>query len=284
MPLALLAWPLYRFFCAMSATVDPGRAAGRRSLSSEMSDDEDESSRSTSTRPLLFISSLLPHPADGPCYSLSTAAFRANRLDQLAQLSVTMSSSRLPSKLSSLLVTVPNLSAAAQAKLGQAFTQVHSHPAGEGLTAEILAEVDMAFTTNRALSDLVRDFKETPNLKLVHLCSSGKASQLLFRAGLASKLTPGLPTWCSSLTFVGTTGADKAIASAAFAHQTSHPPADQSKAVTLCSASGIHVHSIPSYIIATWLASFHRLPMQLHFAKVRPSDVLRRPPAGTQND
>jgi hypothetical protein len=63
-------------------------------------------------------------------------------------------------------------------------------------------------------------------------------------------------------------GADKAIASAAFANQVAHPPADPSKAVTLCSASGIHVLSIPNYIIGTWLASFHRLPKQLHFAKV----------------
>lgn len=86
-----------------------------------------------------------------------------------------MPSTRLPSKLSSLLVTVPNLSAAAQAKLSQAFTHVYSHPAGEGLTAEILAEVDMAFTTNRALADHVRDFKETPKLELVHLCASGAA-------------------------------------------------------------------------------------------------------------
>lgn len=64
-------------------------------------------------------------------------------------------------------------------------------------------------------------------------------------------------------------GADKAIASAAFANQIANPPADPSKAVTLCSASGIHVMSIPNYIVGTWLASFHRLPKQLHFAKVR---------------
>jgi len=89
---------------------------------------------------------------------------------------ISMASKRLPSKLSSLLVTVPNLSAAAQAKLGQTFAHVHSHPGGEGLTADVLAEVDMAFTTNRALADHVRDFKEeTPKLELVHLCSSGAA-------------------------------------------------------------------------------------------------------------
>lgn len=82
--------------------------------------------------------------------------------------------SKLPSKLSSLLVLVPNLSPAAQVKLKQSFAAVHSHPAGEGLTPEILAGVDCAFTTNRALDGSVREFgRDAPKLELVQLCSAG---------------------------------------------------------------------------------------------------------------
>lgn len=88
-------------------------------------------------------------------------------------MSSSTATGQLSRKLATLLVQVPNLSSAAQARLASSFQTVHYAPGGKGLTKEVLDEMDWAFTTNRGLEG-VEKFEETKGLKVVQLCSSGE--------------------------------------------------------------------------------------------------------------
>lgn len=126
------------------------------------------------------------------------------------------------------LVVTPRLSDQALSKLRSLFKTVHYHP-DNNVPSQALSEVDVFFSTNRGIP--VDSFSKTPRLRHIQLVSAG---------------------------------AEKAIASPAFQEAIEHG----NERVTLSSSSGIHVVSIPPYIIATTLALYHRLPKQILVARV----------------
>ncbi|CED84436.1 D-3-phosphoglycerate dehydrogenase, D-isomer-specific 2-hydroxy acid dehydrogenase superfamily [Phaffia rhodozyma] len=133
---------------------------------------------------------------------------------------------------SQTVLILAELSHLSLCKVREEFSTVHYHPFSGDLSSvafskEILSTIDVVF--------------------LDHNVS-------LLRAIRSFEETPKL-----QYLQLCTSGADKAIASSAFSRTNNN--------VTLCNVSGIHTLSIPTYVLSTVLAVYHRLPTQILIAR-----------------
>ncbi|ODN95780.1 hypothetical protein L198_04398 [Cryptococcus wingfieldii CBS 7118] len=116
-------------------------------------------------------------------------------------------------------------------RLHKAFAKVHYHPDGV-LPKEALQEADILFTEMVGVPAQITDLKaEIPNLKLIQLVCAGS---------------------------------EKALACPAVKNYV----AQSDRSITLANASGIHVLSIPNYVVASILGAYHQLSRQIIFGAV----------------
>ncbi|WVQ72853.1 hypothetical protein IAR50_002414 [Cryptococcus sp. DSM 104548] len=116
-------------------------------------------------------------------------------------------------------------------RLHKAFAKVHYHPDGV-LPKQALQEADILFTEMVGVPAHVADLKaEIPNLKLIQLVCAGS---------------------------------EKALASPAVAKYA----AGSDRSIVLANASGIHVLSIPNYVVASILGAYHQLTRQIVFGAI----------------
>lgn len=114
-------------------------------------------------------------------------------------------------------------------KLRGTFKTVHYHPDGD-LPTDVASTVQLLLTTNKGLPPKFKSVQELPHLKHVQMISAG---------------------------------ADKALASDRASAYAANP------AVTLSTASGIHVLSIPNYVVAMVINIFNQIPRQIEISRVR---------------
>ncbi|OCF39667.1 oxidoreductase [Kwoniella heveanensis CBS 569] len=126
------------------------------------------------------------------------------------------------------------LSSAAEEKLKSSFKGFHYHPnkpdSPAKFTKEELSEIEFFFTTGRGLP--VSSLDELPKLKHIQLASAGSDA------------------------------AQRSEAIAAYKEK-----AGQEQAISLSTASGTHVLSIPNYAVAMVIALYHQLPRMITRAK-----------------
>ncbi|TYJ53661.1 hypothetical protein B9479_005687 [Cryptococcus floricola] len=116
-------------------------------------------------------------------------------------------------------------------RLHKAFAKVHYHPDGV-LPKEALQEADILFTEMVGVPAQITDLKaEIPNLKLIQLVCAGSEKVLA---------CPAVKNYA----------------------------AQSDRSITLANASGIHVLSIPNYVVASILGAYHQLSRQIIFGAV----------------
>ncbi|PWN50496.1 hypothetical protein IE53DRAFT_92692 [Violaceomyces palustris] len=145
-------------------------------------------------------------------------------------------------KLKAIYVNPP-LSEACLARLADLAEVIHCYPGSDDPPKEIFQEVEAIFLRYRELPSYIQDLsRDAPNLKLIQLSSSGadKVIKSLYKRGGEDR----------------TTTAEK---------------------VPLCNASGLHVVSIPPYIISTVLMVYHRLDEMLINARVKGAWIDKMP-------
>jgi phosphoglycerate dehydrogenase-like enzyme len=118
-------------------------------------------------------------------------------------------------------------------KLRGTFKTVHYHPDGD-LPSDVASSVQLLLTTNKGLPPKFKSVQELPHLKHVQMISAG---------------------------------ADKALASDRASAYAANP------AVTLSTASGIHVLSIPNYVVAMVINIFNQIPRQIEISRVSDSHL-----------
>lgn len=135
----------------------------------------------------------------------------------------------MPAKVQSLLVTIsPRLEPGLLAKLGKVAEQVHVFPIKEAAqpSAQVLKSVDAIFCTVQGLPPYIADLgKQCPHVRLIQASSSG-----------VTKVVEG-PGW-------------KALGP------------EQAKKITITNASGLHVITIPPWVITTTHMLYLRLSEQ----------------------
>ncbi|RSH87130.1 hypothetical protein EHS25_003621 [Saitozyma podzolica] len=112
-------------------------------------------------------------------------------------------------------------------KLRGTFKTVHYHPDGD-VPSEVASSVQLLLTTNKGLPPKFKSVQELPRLQHVQMISAG---------------------------------ADKALASDRASAYAANP------GVTLSTAAGIHVLSIPNYVVAMVINIFNQIPRQIELGR-----------------
>lgn len=133
-------------------------------------------------------------------------------------------------KITTIAITYP-LPSHTLTRLRTLFPSIHIYPHPQPIPSDVLKKVQILYTTNNGIAPEtgLLSFDQTPNLVHVQMVSAG--------ADKASK---------------------QAIMSTA-----------KDKGVTLGSASGIHVLSIPPWVVSMAIGIWHQFPKMMDIQRVR---------------
>ncbi|WVR07904.1 hypothetical protein IAU60_004947 [Kwoniella sp. DSM 27419] len=130
------------------------------------------------------------------------------------------------------------ISPAAQTKLRDTFKGFHFYPKAnspscaesETFASDELAEIEVFFTTGRGLPPVIKNLDQMPKLRHIQL---------------------------------GSAGADKALKSEVISQLKGQAGSEAKGGITLSTASGTHVLSIPPYVVGMVIALYHQLPRMI---------------------
>jgi phosphoglycerate dehydrogenase-like enzyme len=154
------------------------------------------------------------------------------------------------------------------ARLQSAFHTVHYHPSSP-LPPDILPEIEALFVPITGLPEGIASFRSLPRLRHVQLASAG-ADKLLQHAAIRE-----YATWSRSGEGDGggagverEGGSDGRIGNGAKGTDRAEVVG---RSITVSTASGIHVVSIPNWVVANLIGIYHQLPRMLQIARVSVS-------------
>jgi hypothetical protein len=149
-------------------------------------------------------------------------------------------------------VTQP-LSPTSLSRLQSTFHTVHYHPSSP-LPPEVFPEIEALFVPITGLPEGITSFRALPRLRHVQLASAG-ADKLLQHPAIRECATVAAAALGGGRTQAGGangTERDEGV----------------ERDITVSTASGIHVVSIPNWVVANLIGIYHQLPRMLQIARV----------------
>lgn len=164
-----------------------------------------------------------------------------------------------PRPIRVLGITQP-LSPTSLSRLQSAFHTVHYHPSSP-LPPDILPEIEALFVPITGLPEGITSFRALPRLRHVQLASAG-ADKLLQHPAIRE---------CAAWAGAGAPSAAAAVGGGttqAGGGNGAERDEGVERDITVSTASGIHVVSIPNWVVANLIGIYHQLPRMLQIARV----------------